>query len=156
MKIITLNVNGIKSAFRKGFKHWVKKESPDILCLQEIKSDKLDLNGHLYHLNVNPARKKGYSGVAIASKIKPIRVSTNIGHKRFDKEGRILELEFKKFTLLNLYLPHGRRDKKNLKYKLEAYKYLLKRLKSLKKKKIILAGDFNIAHQEIDLARPKQ
>lgn len=156
MKIITLNVNGIKSAFRKGFKNWVRKENPDILCLQEIKSDRLDLSGHLYHLSINPARKKGYSGVAIASKIKPIRISTNIGYERFDKEGRIIEFEFKGFTLLNLYLPHGRRDKKNLKYKLRAYKYLLNRLKSLKNKKIILAGDFNIAHQEIDLVRPNQ
>ena len=103
----------------------------------------------------NPAENKGYSGVAVYSKINPIFIGKKLGYNKFDSEGRILEVEFKNFTLLNLYIPHGGRAKERLFYKLKVYKILIKKIKKIYHKKIILAGDFNIAHREIDLARPK-
>ena len=162
MKIISWNVNGIRSVYRKGFLDFLEKEDPDILCLQEIKAKNIPQSGNLfssdilgnYYLAVNPAIKNGYSGVAVFTKEKPIRTSANLGLERFDNEGRILELEFPKFTLINLYMPHGARDKHNLEYKLESYDALTEKLKNLKTKKPILCGDFNVAHKAIDLANP--
>lgn len=179
MKIISWNVNGLRAVCRKGFWKWLKKFGADIVCLQEIKIQAKNLsevNRNLigsqskilsaYNADkttadmpirfFNYADKPGYSGVAIFTKRKPVNVELNIGHKRFDSEGRFLRLDFKDFTLINLYLPHGGRDKKNLIYKLQVYKFLLEQLKKLKSKNIILIGDFNIAHTELDLARPKQ
>jgi len=159
MKIISWNVNGIRSVHRKGFLDWFKKTKADIVCLQEIKAQKEQIPDDLinfknYHFYSNQADKKGYSGVAVLTKQKPIKVDYKLNLKRFDQEGRILKLTYSNFILINLYLPHGGRGKENLGYKLEAYQYLLKYLKKNKDKKIILTGDFNIAHQEIDLARP--
>jgi exodeoxyribonuclease III len=161
MKIISCNVNGIRSACRKGFVDFINKEKPDIVCLQEIKANKEDfpiqiLNLQNYYSYINSAEKKGYSGVAVFAKEKPISVNKKVGLERFDKEGRLLELECPNFKILNLYLPHGGRQKENLDYKLEAYKKLFSKLKRLKNENVILIGDFNIAHNEIDLARPKQ
>jgi exodeoxyribonuclease-3 len=161
MKIVSCNVNGIRSAYKKGFLDFVKSEKPDIVCLQEIKArsedfpqELLDLKG--YFSFINPAEKRGYSGVAVFTKEKPISVSKKLGLDRFDKEGRLLELEYDDFILLNLYFPHGGRQKENLDYKLEVYRKVFERIKRLKNKNIILIGDFNIAHEEIDLARPKE
>lgn len=161
MKIISCNVNGVRAAYKKGLLDFIIKENPDILCLQEIKANKEDfmrdiLGFNGYNLFLNSAEKKGYSGVAVFTKEKPISVKKNLGFKRFDKEGRLLELSFPKFTLLNLYFPHGGRGKENLDYKLEAYQKVFRRIKKLEHKNIILIGDFNIAHAEIDLARPKE
>jgi len=158
MKIISWNVNGIRAVYKKGFLEWFKKAKADIICLQEIKAQKeqipIDLlNLKNYHFYFNQAVKKGYSGVAVWAKEKPIKVDYELGLKRFDQEGRILKLKYPNFTLINLYLPHGGRAKENLDYKLECYAKLLSFLK--KTKNTILIGDFNIAHQEIDLARPK-
>ncbi len=160
MKIISCNVNGIRSAYRKGLLNFINKEKPDILCLQEIKAKKEDLPQNLleiddYRLIINPAEKKGYSGVAVFTKEKPISINKRLGLRRFDKEGRILELKYSKFILLNLYLPHGGRRKESLSYKLKVYQKVFKGIKRLKNKNIILIGDFNIAHKEIGLARPK-
>lgn len=160
MKIISCNVNGIRSAYKKGLLDFVAKEKPDLLCLQEIKAKKEDLPQNIlglsgYNLFFNSAEEKGYSGVSVFTKEKPISVKRQLGFKRFDKEGRFLELVYPKFTLLNFYLPHGGRGKENLSYKMEAYQKVFKRIKKLKNKNIILIGDFNIAHKEIDLARPK-
>lgn len=161
MKIISWNVNGIRSAYGKGFLKSIKKINPDIICLQEIKAQKdkipeelINLRG--YYTYFNPAEKNGYAGTAVFTKEKPIKVSCKIGFKRLDNEGRFLKLEYKNFILLNLYLPHGGRQKENLDYKLKVYQHLLKYLKKIKDKNIILAGDFNVAHSETDLARPKQ
>jgi len=161
MKIISWNVNGIRSAYKKDFLKFITQEDPDIVCLQEIKAQENDLPFDLrlipgYTLYVNSAEKKGYSGTAVYTKTKPLAVNTVLGFNRFDKEGRIIELSFENFTLINLYIPHGGRQKENLGYKLEVYKYLLAKFKKLQHNNVILMGDFNIAHKEIDLARPQQ
>ncbi len=160
MKIISWNVNGIRSVYNKGFLEWFNKTKADIVCLQEIKAQKEQIPAELfnlknYHFYLNQASKKGYSGVAVFTKQKPIRVGYTLGLKRFDQEGRILKLKYPDFTLINVYLPHGGRGKENLDYKLECYAKLLDFLKKNKDENIILIGDFNIAHHEIDLARPK-
>ena len=161
MKILSWNVNGLRSVYRKGFLGWFKKSGVDILCLQEIKADREQIPPEIvktkgYYAYFNPAKRKGYSGTAIFTKEKPRKIRSSLGFKRFDTEGRIMEAAYNGFALINLYLPYGGRGKENLKYKLEVYKKLIDYLKKNKKKKIIMAGDFNIAHKEIDLARPKQ
>ncbi len=160
MKIISWNVNGLRAVYKKGFLEWLKKSKADIVCLQEIKAqmDKVPVelqNPAGYFSFYNPAHKKGYSGTAVFVKQKPLKIINKMGFSRFDNEGRILRLDYPNFVLINLYLPHGGRDKGNLKYKLEVYKNFLKYLKNIKKP-LVLMGDFNVAHQEIDLARPKQ
>lgn len=158
MKIISWNVNGLRSVYRKGFFKWFWKVNADIVCLQEIKANKDQVDGSLinpkgYYSYFNSAERKGYSGVLVYTKKKPISVEKKLGMERFDREGRILEMKYGNFTLINLYLPHGGRGKENLPYKLEVYRKLIEKVKS--GKKLILVGDFNIAHEEIDLARPK-
>lgn len=161
MNIYTWNVNGIRSAYPKGLGKFLAGEKPDILCLQEIKAkvdqfpQDLVYEAGEYTVTVNEAQKPGYAGVAVFSKEKPTSIRTKLGHKRFDSEGRMLLCRFNNFTLLNLYLPHGGRQKENLAYKLEVYGLLLKLFKKLKNEKVIICGDFNIAHTELDLARPK-
>ena len=160
LKILSWNVNGIRAVYKKGFLDWLKKSQADIFCLQETKAQPEQLPFDLtqprkYFSYFNSAVKKGYGGVAVYTKEKPQKIEFNLGFKRFDQEGRFLKLEFPDFTLINLYLPHGGRKKENYGYKLEVYEGLIKYLKKLKKEKVILIGDFNIAHQEIDLARPK-
>ncbi|MGC8651180.1 MAG: exodeoxyribonuclease III [Minisyncoccia bacterium] len=159
MKIISWNINGIRSIYQKNFLDWFSKTKADLVCLQEIKAQEEQIPQELlqidnYYSYFNPAIKKGYSGVAVYSKQKPLKVETKLGFQKFDEEGRILRLDYNDFILINLYLPHGGRQKENLQYKLEVYHYLLQYLNNLKDKKLIVLGDFNIAHQEIDLARP--
>lgn len=165
MKIISWNVNGIRSVYRKNFSEWLAKSKADIVCLQEIKAQEEQLNSLFaddlfsqksYHLYSNPAQKSGYSGVACFVKQKPSKIEYKLGMKRFDEEGRMLVLEYPEFTLLNLYIPHGGREKENMAYKLEVYDHLLDLLKKISHRKVIAIGDFNIAHKEIDLARPQQ
>ena len=161
MKIISWNVNGIRSVYKKGSLGWLKKTKADIICLQETRAQKKQLTTDLinpkgYYSYFNSALKKGYSGTAVYTKKKPLKVKTELGLKRFDEEGRMLKLEYSDFILINVYLPHGGRGKENLDYKLEVYKVLLKHLRKIKNKKVMLVGDFNVAHKEIDLARPKQ
>lgn len=165
MKILSWNVNGLRAVVKKGFFEWLKKSGADVVCLQETKIGENELTWDLlypsgYHSYFNCASKKGYSGVAVFSKTEPQEFGREIGFERFDQEGRFLQLEFSEFTLINLYMPHGGRDKKNLTYKLEVYDRLFAYLRrfpsSIFPKRLILLGDFNIAHQEIDLARPKQ
>jgi exodeoxyribonuclease-3 len=160
MKIFSWNVNGLRASYKKGFLNWFKEAKPDIVCLQEVRSKRDELPEELkeingYNLFLNPAKKPGYSGTAIYTKEKPIKEVTTIKLDRFDKEARMIRLDFPGFILINLYLPHGGRQKENLDYKLEVYVRLLKYLKKLKNKKVVLVGDFNIAHKEIDLARAK-
>lgn len=161
MRIVSWNVNGLRSVIRKGFLEWMKKEDPDILCLQEIKIQENELPFDLIYLDnyqsfFNSSYKKGQSGVAVYSKEAPILVNKSLELSRFDKEGRMLELKFSEFTLLNLYIPHGGRDKHDLNYKLQVYIQLIRNLEEEKDENVILIGDFNIAHEDIDLARPDQ
>lgn len=160
MKITSWNVNGIRAAYKKDFLKWFVKTNADIVCLQEIRVQSEQMPKDLikpegYYSYFNFAGRKGYSGVAIYTKKKPLKAEYKLGVKRFDQEGRIIKLSYSNFILINLYFPHGAHDKRNLKYKLKAYDYLINYLKRNKDKNVILIGDFNIAHQEIDLARPR-
>ncbi|MGV8131454.1 MAG: exodeoxyribonuclease III [Candidatus Pacearchaeota archaeon] len=158
MKIISWNVNGIRAAIKKGFLDSMKKENADIICLQEIKAhpeqvDKI-LSDYEHHV-WNPAEKKGYSGTAIFSKVKPI--SIRLGKELLgDSEGRVIVAEFERFFLVNVYTPNSQRGLLRLSHRLEWDNKFLKMLKSLENKKpIIFCGDLNVAHKEIDIARPK-
>ncbi len=160
MKIISWNVNGLRAVYKRNFLGWLRKSGADIICLQEIKiqEDKLPidlLKPKGFHAFFNFAVKRGYSGVAVYTKTKPLSVERKLGFKRFDQEGRMLKLDFPAFSLINLYLPHGGRQKENLKYKLEVYKRISNFLRKIRNKPLVIIGDFNIAHNEIDLARPK-
>ncbi|MFW0861988.1 MAG: exodeoxyribonuclease III [Candidatus Komeilibacteria bacterium] len=163
MKIISWNVNGIRAIQKKGFLDWFKKQKAGIICIQETKAqiDQLDdslVNIPGYVSFFNSAERKGYSGVAIWTKEKPLKVVMKMGSKDLDNEGRLLQLDFKKFTLLNVYFPNGGQGDHRLQYKMEFYDKFLKHINKLKKqgKKIVFCGDVNTAHQEIDLARPKE
>jgi exodeoxyribonuclease-3 len=163
MKLLCWNVNGLRAIDKKGFFPWFQNEAPDILCLQEIKATPEQLPPHLrnlpgYHTFWNPAEKKGYSGVGTFSKIKPLSVKTGFGSEEFDSEGRILITAFPTFTLFNIYFPNGKKNKERLQYKLDFYDAFLSHADNLKahKHNIIVCGDFNTAHKEIDLARPKE
>lgn len=163
MKILSWNVNGIRAAEKKGLYDFIKKESPDIFCLQEIKATPEQIPPHLrnppgYHVFINPAEKGGYSGVATFTKEQPKETRKGFNIKKFDTEGRILINEFPSFTLFNIYFPNGKQGKERLDYKMDFYEAFLNNVDDLKLKgkNIIACGDFNTAHKEIDLARPKE
>ena len=162
-RILSWNVNGLRAVLRKGFLTWLQKESPDIICLQETKvlpaqlpPDVLHLLG--YHFELNAAERPGYSGVATFSKEKPLSVKKGFGVASFDCEGRVLESEYPEFTLLNIYFPNGKSGDERLKYKMDFYDEALNYFLKLKKKgkRVVVCGDVNTAHKEIDLARPKE
>ncbi len=160
-KIISWNVNGIRAVARKGFLKWFRRASPDIMCIQETRAKPDQLKKALrepkgYYAYFSPAKKRGYGGVTVYSKEEPLKIENKLGSRRFDSEGRILKLTYSDFILINVYMPHGGRQKENLKYKLRVYSNLLTYLRKLKNKRAVITGDFNIAHKEIDLARPKQ
>lgn len=162
MKIYSWNVNGIRAVQKKGFIDWVKVQQPDILCIQETKAnvDQLDeeiINIDGYYSYFSSAERKGYSGVATYSRIKPLSVKHGIGIERFDSEGRFLIMEYPEFVLFNIYFPNGQKDDERLKYKMEFYDALLDYCEDLKSqgKKLIISGDYNTAHREIDLKNPK-
>ncbi len=163
MKIISWNINGIRAGYKKGLYEWLIKEKPDILCLQEIKAlpDQIPIslkNNPEYFVFVNSATKKGYSGVATFTKQKPLNVINNIGMDKFDNEGRMIITEFSSFVLFNIYFPNGKKNLERLNYKLDFYDNFLSYVDNIKSKgkNIVVCGDFNTAHKEIDLARPKQ
>ena len=163
LKLLSWNVNGIRAAEKKGFLKWLLKESPDILCVQETKAHIEQLSKELinpdgYKTYWSSGEKKGYSGVATFAKPKPKDIKTGFGVKKYDCEGRILITDYGDFILFNIYFPNGQRDEERLKYKLGFYDEFLKYIDKLKEKgkKIIICGDVNTAHKEIDLARPKE
>lgn len=163
MRILCWNINGIRAAWKKGLPDWFSAEAPDILCLQETKAhvDQLDheiVNFEDYKSYFNSAEKKGYSGVAIYTQHTPLRVQNGLNNTIFDGEGRVIEMEFEKFVLFNVYFPNGGRGPERVKYKLDFYDALFKRAEELRaqKKNVIICGDYNTAHKEIDLARPKE
>lgn len=161
--IFCWNVNGIRAIWKKDFPSWLKKTSPDILCIQETKAQREQLDDEILHINnywmeMFSAEKKGYSGVATYSKIKPVSFKAGIGNLHFDHEGRVLQTDFEKFSLFNVYFPNGGRGPERVKYKLDFYNELFFRIEKLRKvqKNIVICGDYNTAHKEIDLARPKE
>lgn len=163
IQLLSWNVNGIRAIQKKGFLDWFKKEKPDMLCLQETKAhpDQLDdvlKNVDGYESYFSSAEKKGYSGVVTYTKLKPKNVQQGIGVKKFDSEGRFIITEFDEITLFNIYFPNGKASAERLQYKMEFYETFLKHCKKLLKegKKIVVCGDVNTAHKEIDLARPKE
>ncbi len=163
MKLISFNVNGIRAIEKKGFFEWMQKESPDVLCLQETKAHPDQLAENIikpagYHSFWSAAEKKGYSGVAIYTKIKPLSVTEGLGVAEFDSEGRTLMADYGDFILFNIYYPNGGAGNKRVPFKMSFYDAFLKKVEKLRKagKGIIITGDVNTAHTEIDLARPKQ
>lgn len=164
MRLLSWNVNGIRAAYKKGFVEWLINENPDVVCLQETKAhpeqladDLLNINGYYSYFSSSVV-KKGYSGVAIYTKEIPLKVMHGFGIPRFDDEGRIVIAEYEKFTLINIYYPNGKASDVRLKYKMDFYDAFLDFADALKakNKKIIICGDVNTAHKEIDLARPKE
>ena len=154
MKIVSWNVNGLR-ACHDHFLRFIKNHKPDIICLQEIKTKQIpiDIQTIKYIQYWFPAKKKGYAGTGVLTKIKPESVKFGIGIKEFDDEGRIITLEFKNFYLINTYFPNSRRDLSRLKFKLKFDNEILKYIRKLNKP-VIICGDFNVAHKEIDLANP--
>lgn len=158
MKLFSWNVNGIRSCVAKGFGQFLKDFDPDVLCLQEIKATEDDFDFHFegYNVYVNPAQRKGYSGTAILSKKKPISVTYGIGIEEHDREGRIITAEYDGFYLICAYIPNSQRELTRLGYRLEFDACLHSYMEELKKRKgVVLCGDLNVAHKEIDLKNPK-
>lgn len=162
MKILSWNVNGLRAVHKKGHFEWLIQQSPDIFCLQEVKALAEQLpdevrnpQGYFSYFNA-PDIKKGYSGVAIYSKVEPLKVEYGINGVK-DEEGRVLVAHYKDFVLLNVYFPNGGGGPVRLAYKLDFYKKFLAYIEKLRKTKpVIFCGDVNTAHNEIDLARPKE
>lgn len=158
MKLISWNVNGLRAVYNKGFEEIFKSLNADIFCIQETKMQEgqLEVCFDGYEFFMNSAEKKGYSGTAILTKIKPISVSYGIGTEEHDNEGRVICLEFKEFYLVNCYTPNSQRELTRLEYRVKWETDFRKYLKKLDNKKpVILCGDLNVAHEEIDLKNPK-
>lgn len=159
MKIISWNVNGLRAVMQKGFTNFFENTDADIVCLQEIKMQKEQANFEFkgYYEYWNSAIRKGYSGTLTLSKKKPISVTYGMGIEEHDKEGRVITLEFEKFYMVNCYTPNSKRELERLEYRMkwenDFRKYLIK---LSKRKEVILCGDLNVAHKEIDLKNPKQ
>ena len=158
MKLVSWNVNGLRAIYKKGFEESFKELDADIFCIQETKMQEgqieLDLQG--YYQYYNYAERKGYSGTAIFTKKEPLKVSYGIGIEEHDKEGRVITLEFDKFYMVNCYTPNSGRELARLEYRMtwedEFKKYLIK---LDKQKPVIICGDLNVAHKEVDLKNPK-
>jgi exodeoxyribonuclease III len=162
MKIISYNVNGIRAALKKGLAEFIARENAEIVCLQEVRASACDFDATKfhqlgYHCHWHGAAKKGYSGVAILSKIEPNRVQTGMGDTLFDAEGRTIMASFDAFTVVNTYFPSGTsgEERQKLKYRfLDLYLPFIQKLKR-KNKNLVVLGDYNIAHTEIDIHDPK-
>lgn len=158
MKLISWNVNGIRACVNKGFEDFFKTIDADVFCIQETKCQEgqIELEFEDYTSYWNSAEKKGYSGTAIFTKQKPLSIKYGIGIDEHDKEGRVITLEFEKYYIVNIYTPNSKRELERLDYRCiwedEIRKYLLE---LNKKKPVIMCGDLNVAHKEIDLKNPK-
>ncbi|MFR8103572.1 MAG: exodeoxyribonuclease III [Clostridia bacterium] len=158
MKLVSWNVNGLRAAMTKGFEEFFNQIDADIFCLQETKLQKgqIDFSPEGYYCFWNSAEKKGYSGTAVFSKQKPISVSYGIGIEEHDKEGRVITLEFPNFYMVTIYTPNSKRELERLAYRMTWEEEIKKYLKKLDKDKpVIMCGDLNVAHKEIDLKNPK-
>ncbi|MFC1901538.1 exodeoxyribonuclease III [Chloroflexota bacterium] len=163
IELLCWNVNGIRAIKGKGFLEWLSGESPDIILLQETKAHPEQLDAELkeppgYHTYWNHPERKGYSGVAIFTREEPLGVQYEFGAAGPDMEGRAIIAEYPAFTLLNIYFPNGKKDESRLRYKMDFYEAFLQFADTLKGrgKELVICGDFNTAHHEIDLARPKE
>lgn len=161
-KIISWNVNGIRAAQKHGLLEWLHKESPDIFCVQETKAQPEQLSKDLleppgYYTYWNYPERKGYSGVATFTKDEPVNVCYDFDTLQSDQEGRTVIAEYEEFTVMNVYFPNGKKDQDRLNYKMEFYEAFLEYVIPLVEngEKIIVCGDVNTAHKEIDLAHPK-
>lgn len=166
LKIISWNVNGLRAIQKKGFHQFVQTEKPDILAIQETKAHdnqlsfdlkNIDIKGKNYDAYFSSAQRKGYSGVALYTLIKPKSISFILAD-RFDDEARLIRADYDDFILFNVYFPNGKRSPERLQYKMDFYQEFLSQIKKLlqKNQKIVVLGDVNTAHQAIDLARPKE
>ena len=158
MRVITLNVNGIRSAAAKGLFPWLARQDADVICLQEVRAHEAQFEGHDislpgYHAAYHPAERPGYSGVALYSREKPTKLLRGFGDREFDSEGRYLEAQFPGLSVVSLYLPSGSSSPKRQASKDRFLKKFMPHLQALKRKRrhYILCGDWNIAHREIDL-----
>ena len=158
MKLISWNVNGLRACAQKGFFESMAALDADVICLQETKmqADQMDASMPGYEVFFNSAVKKGYSGTAVFTRVKPVSVSFDIGIEEHDQEGRVITVEFEKFYLVNCYTPNAQRELTRLDYRMtweDDFRAYLKKLDEIKP--VILCGDLNVAHQEIDLKNPK-
>ena len=159
MKIVSWNVNGIRACINKGFNDFFKEADADIFCIQETKlqdeqAESIEFEGYTKY--INSAVKKGYSGTMIFTKQKPLNVTYDLGIEEFDKEGRIITLEYDKFFIVNCYTPNSKRELERLDYRMKCedeVRSYLKRLDDIKP--VIYCGDLNVAHEEIDIKNPK-
>ncbi|MBK5244352.1 MAG: exodeoxyribonuclease III [Eubacteriaceae bacterium] len=163
MQIISWNVNGIRAIEKKDFISWVEETQPDILCLQETKAEANQLSEKLLNISdytsyFHSAEKKGYSGTAVYYKKAPLNIKTGLSDSRFNQEGRTIILEYDDFILYNVYFPNGQKDEDRLSYKMDFNRCLQKDITMLLEsgKNVIVCGDINIAHCEIDLKHPKE
>jgi exodeoxyribonuclease III len=160
LKLISWNVNGIRAVQRKNGFSFVDKEKPDLLCLQETRADPSQAEGYfprLKHQAWSPAERPGYSGTAVYSRIAPLSVRTGLGVKEHDHEGRVVVFELSKLFVMSVYTPNSRRDLSRLPYRTRWDRAFLRYLRRLQEMKpVLFCGDINVAHQEIDLARPRE
>lgn len=157
--IMSWNVNGIRAAAKSGIADEIAKLNPGYICLQEIKSDErtvpIEISSLGYHIFLNPALRKGYSGTMILARTRPDSIITGIGIDEFDTEGRVMAIETNSFWLVNAYFPNSQRDLKRLDYKLRFDREFSNFCKKIgMEKSIIICGDLNVAHEDIDIARP--
>ena len=162
MKIVSYNVNGIRAAIKKGFYDWVKEEQPDVICIQELKAkqDQVDtapLDEMGFHHYWMPAVKPGYSGVAIFSKIKPTHVEYGCGIEKYDFEGRVIRADYAGGSIISVYMPSGTSGEERQAFKMKWLSDFIAYINDLRKKipNLIVVGDYNIAHEEIDIHNPK-
>jgi exodeoxyribonuclease III len=165
MKITSWNINGIRAATKKGIFDWIGEHKADIVCFQEIKAKEEQINFDLikalgYQWTCNPAERPGYSGVTnlYFDKFNPQKQTLGFGNPKFDVEGRVIHSSYPNFELFNIYFPNGGQENKRVSYKLDFYSHLLGLCESLinEGKEIVITGDFNTAHNEIDLKNPKE
>ncbi|OPY34462.1 MAG: exonuclease III [Methanomassiliicoccales archaeon PtaU1.Bin124] len=163
MKLLCWNVNGVRAAYNKGLLRWIEDEKADVYCLQETKASKeqvpkglCDLPGYSSHFVSNEG-KGGYSGVGLITKKEPNKIVDGLGIDRFDREGRSIVAHYDDFVLYNVYFPNGKASAERLRFKMDFYEQFLAIVNEMKKHKgVVICGDVNTAHKEIDLARPKE
>ena len=162
MRLISWNVNGIRAMVKKGFVKWMLDDRSEVYCIQETKAQRFQLKSDLtnigdFHSYFSSPERKGYSGVAMYSIEEPLDVTEGMGIDRFDDEGRVLTAEYPDFFLMNVYFPNGKASKERLGYKMDFYEAFKEFSNDHRKEKgVVVCGDVNTAHKEIDLARPKE